>query len=302
MSLTDRVIQDAIGRVDPGRLWRTLERHARVRHHETSPEALAATAATVAEMFRAAGATVRCEAVAFEAAQAWNVIGRWGAVREAPLIIGAHYDTVPGSHGADDNASGLAVLSEIAAVVAALKLVRPVELIAFAFEECGLCGSRAYVARRRKEPLYGMVALECVGYANRRPGSQAEPPGLPLRLLDCGDFLGVVANTSAVALARRFQAAARRVGLAFVTLEVPAAGALLPDTRRSDHAPFWGRGFAGADADRYRRLSQPALPSGIRPPGDARPRIPDPRRARYGRVHVFCGVRLSRGIVAAAGG
>ena len=92
----------------------------------------------------------------------------------SPLLIGAHYDTVSGSPGADDNASGLVVLLEVASRLHAQPLTRPVWLVAFSLEEQDRVGSQAVPARLRAEgrELAGAIILECVGFARSQADTQ----------------------------------------------------------------------------------------------------------------------------------
>lgn len=161
-----------------------------------------------------------------------------------PLLIGAHYDTVPGSPGADDNASGLAVLLETAQSLSGSSLPRPIRFVAFCLEEDGLLGSSAYAAMLRQsgEALAGAIILECVGYARSEEGTQQAPPGVPVAVPSVGNFLAVVGNEASRALTRMV-AGAMKPHVPVVPLVVPGNGELLPDTRRSDHAAFWDQGF-----------------------------------------------------------
>ncbi len=167
--------------------------------------------------------------------------------RPAPILIGAHYDTVIGSPGADDNASALAVLLEVAYQLQPTALVTPVWLAAFCLEEEGLLGSAAFAARlkRAKQPINGAIILECVGYASEQEGSQRTPPGIPIAVPSAGNFLAIVGNEDSRALVRAIErSAARSVSaLKTVGLAVPGRGMTLPDVRRSDHAAFWDEGF-----------------------------------------------------------
>jgi Zn-dependent M28 family amino/carboxypeptidase len=164
-----------------------------------------------------------------------------------PLLIAAHYDTVVGSPGADDNASGLAVMLEVARHLSAVPVSRPVRFIGFCLEEEDLLGSLAYAAylREQKQDILGAIVLECVGYACSEEGSQTIPPGVPIVIPSVGDFLGIVGNTRSSELVADIEQAARLhvPELNIIPLLVPGNGELLPDTRRSDHAAFWHFGF-----------------------------------------------------------
>ncbi len=161
-----------------------------------------------------------------------------------PLIIAAHYDTVPGSPGADDNASGLAVILEVAHSLREGSLNREVRFIGFCLEEANLLGSLAYAAQLKaaKHEIIGAIVLECVGYARSEEGSQQVPPGIPITVPSVGNFLAIIGNTASADLTAAVERAAKP-HLPVVALVVPGNGELLPDTRRSDHAAFWHHGF-----------------------------------------------------------
>ena len=162
----------------------------------------------------------------------------------APLIIAAHYDTVEGSPGADDNASALAVLLEVVQRTRPMPLTRPVQFIAFCLEEENLLGSRAYTAHlaAHQQAIHGAIVLECVGYARDEEGSQRIPPGIPIAVPTIGNFLAVIGNQTSASLT---QAVSHAMGahMPIVPLVVPGNGEVLPDTRRSDHTAFWEQGF-----------------------------------------------------------
>ena len=161
-----------------------------------------------------------------------------------PLILAAHFDTVQGSPGADDNASALAVMLHIARRVRAMKLARPIHFIAFNLEEENLLGSSAYTAllRKNRETIHGAIVLECVGYASHHAGSQKTPPGVPIAVPTTGNFLAVIGNERSHILTGSV-AKAMQSHLPIVPLIVPGNGEQLPDTRRSDHTSFWEQGF-----------------------------------------------------------
>lgn len=181
-----------------------------------------------------------------------NIVGTRFAAPSAqhaaePLIIAAHYDTVMGSPGADDNASALAVMLEVARRIREVPLSRTVRFIAFCLEEEDLLGSLAYVSSLRdaNHQIAGAIVLECVGYAKPEEGSQQVPSGVPVAVPTVGDFLAIVGNQASAKLAAAVECAAKeRVpDLKMVSLTVPGNGELLPDTRRSDHAAFWHYGY-----------------------------------------------------------
>lgn len=166
-----------------------------------------------------------------------------------PLLIGAHYDTVSGSPGADDNASGLIVLLEVASRLRAQPLSRPVWLVAFCLEEEDRLGSQAFASRLKAEDreLSGAIILECVGFARNEAGTQQAPPAVPLTVPSQGDFLAIVGNEASRSLVTQLEQEAQghAAQLKTLSLVVPGRGEAMPHTRRSDHASFWDAGYPG---------------------------------------------------------
>lgn len=159
-----------------------------------------------------------------------------------PLLVGAHYDGPPQSPGADDNASGVAVLLELARRWRAAPARRPVWLVAFDLEELELGGSRALAAQlsAARQPLQLMVSLEMLGFTGARQRYPLEAMGWLYG--SRGDFLALVANLRALPLlGGPLRRLARHVPTKL--LPVPQRGRPLPDTRRSDHSPFWDQGY-----------------------------------------------------------
>jgi len=224
-----------------------LERIIGERHPDSSPESLRGTADYLRQQFTSLGLTT----VSHEFS-AWgriyeNVIATTPHDRDssaAPLILAAHYDTVIGSPGADDNASALAVLLDVARQVVNVRFQRPVRLIAFCLEEENLLGSRAYAAHltSTQQSILGAIVLECVGYTRDEEGSQKIPPGVPVTVPTVGNFLAVIGNQGSHALTMVVEQAMKS-RIPVVPLVVPGNGELLPDTRRSDHTSFWEQGF-----------------------------------------------------------
>ncbi|MBF2079869.1 MAG: M28 family peptidase [Synechococcales cyanobacterium T60_A2020_003] len=164
---------------------------------------------------------------------------------KAPILIGAHYDAVPGSPGADDNATGVAALLELAHWFSQQPARHPVHLVAFDLEEFGLMGSTAYATmlRSHRQPLRLMLSLEMLGYCSDRPNSQRYPPGLKYLYPTTGNFIGLIGNWSTLLDLRHLKRAIKSVGVPCEWLPAGQRGKLIPDTRRSDHAPFWDQGY-----------------------------------------------------------
>ncbi len=215
------------------------------RHPSSSPEKLQKTERYLSEQFSLLCLNVETHAFEAFGSTYRNVIGTLRGKREAPpLIVAAHYDTVEGSPGADDNASGLVVLLDAARRVADATLERSVRFIAFCLEEQNLLGSLAYAAHLRAtgQEILGAIVLECVGYARDEEGFQQIPPGLRVPVPTVGNFLAVVGNVHSADLTTTIERVAKPY-LPVASLVVPGNGELVPDTRRSDHAAFWHYGY-----------------------------------------------------------
>jgi hypothetical protein len=205
----------------------------------------------VAQNFTAMGYTPRRQGFTYMKEEVGNII----AGNEDPggyYILGAHFDTVAGTPGADDNASGVAVLLEVARLARRLPPPLPWVFIGFTCEEppafsTQAMGSRVYAtrARQRHAKLLGMLCLEMVGYYSQTPHSQSLP--LPLKLMGyptTGNFIGLVSDRNSRPLMDRLAAAIKMAGpLPAVTLSVPFEGHILPEVRLSDHASFWDAGY-----------------------------------------------------------
>jgi Zn-dependent M28 family amino/carboxypeptidase len=167
---------------------------------------------------------------------------------EESIVVGAHYDTVDGSPGADDNASAVAALIEIARLLHGRALGRTLKLVAFVNEEppfffWGEMGSQVYAraARQRREDIRLMISLEMLGYYRDEPGSQAYPPLFRHFHPDRGNFIAFVSN-------RRSGGAMHRAAQAFrahsdFPLETTATFGWIPGVAWSDHLSFWRAGY-----------------------------------------------------------
>lgn len=175
---------------------------------------------------------------------------------EKTYLLGAHYDSVKGTVGADDNASAVAVQLEVARALTELKetpsLDLTLRLVSFALEEppayaTRSMGSRVYArkAKSEGEQLEGMICLEMVGYTCHQPGCQGYPFPLMFRKYPkTGDFIGIVGNYRSRHFTKSiFAAFKNNADLPVIKLTVPWSGYLLPSVRLSDHAPFWDRGY-----------------------------------------------------------
>lgn len=163
---------------------------------------------------------------------------------KSPILIGAHYDAAPGSPGADDNATGVAVLLEMARLFTAEPARYPIRLVAFDLEETSYdrAGSTYYANSLQGEPLRLMLSLEMLGYCDQTPGSQRYPTGLQLFYPDRGNFIGLIGNIKTLPDLIRLSRYVRQ----YQPCEwLPAGkrGLIVPESRRSDHAVFWDKGY-----------------------------------------------------------
>ncbi|NEP11501.1 MAG: M20/M25/M40 family metallo-hydrolase [Symploca sp. SIO2C1] len=168
-----------------------------------------------------------------------------GRGESPPILIGAHYDAVPGTPGADDNATGVAVLLELARAFTVQPPRYPVRLVAFDMEEYGLLGSEQYAEQLKQQgqPLRLMLSLEMLGYCDPAPGSQRYPAKLEYFYPNRGDFIGLIGNLSTIPDLIRLSRRIRKEGTPCEWLPAGQKGLIVPQTRLSDHAPFWDRGY-----------------------------------------------------------
>jgi aminopeptidase YwaD len=162
-----------------------------------------------------------------------------------PIIIGAHYDGVIGTPGADDNASGVAVLLELARHFQQYPLKYPLRLIAFDLEEYGLIGSENYAQslKQKGEKIKLMLSLEMLGYCSHKPHSQKYPTGLKYFYPNQGNFIALVGNLGIFWELKKLAKLFKRNSLPCEILPVPFRGLPVLQTRLSDHASFWDAGY-----------------------------------------------------------
>jgi Zn-dependent M28 family amino/carboxypeptidase len=160
------------------------------------------------------------------------------------VVVGAHYDSLAGSPGANDNGSGVAGVLALARAWAGRSAARTVRFVAFANEEPPFfqtekMGSLVYArrCRERGENIVAMLSLETMGCYNTEAGSQKYPFPLGLFYPSRGDFIGFVGNTANSALVRRCIRVFRE--RASFPSEGGALPGLLPGIGWSDHWAFW---------------------------------------------------------------
>jgi Zn-dependent M28 family amino/carboxypeptidase len=228
-----------------------LAQHVRVLAAEIGernvyrPSSLQKAAAYIQEQFSASGYDAATQTYSAGTARVDNIETELRGSADQVLVIGAHYDSVAGCPGANDNASGVAAAMELARLLRRHEVRKRVRFVAFANEEppffmTDSMGSVVYAraCRARGEKVAGMFSLETIGYYSTDRGSQHYPgPPLFQRLYpDTGDFIGFVSNFASRHLLREAGAAFRRA------TKFPSEGvfapASIPGIGWSDHWAF----------------------------------------------------------------
>jgi Zn-dependent M28 family amino/carboxypeptidase len=165
------------------------------------------------------------------------------------IVIGAHYDTVLGTPGADDNASAVAMLLETARIMAGSTPDRTLKLVFFVLEEPPVFGTKnmgsrifARQAREKNMDIQAMISLEMVGYFSEKKGQQGFPlPLMSLFYSTTPNFIAVVGNFKSKALVDQVKKGLK-TGCS-VPVETLAAPSIVPGVGLSDHASFWKEGY-----------------------------------------------------------
>jgi len=245
-------------RADSGRLRHDVETLTSIRppRNADHPEALNEAVGYIESALQEAGWNAQRQPYRCAGDEYSNVIAKVEPPQTAKtVVVGAHYDVCGNTPGADDNASGVAGLLELARLIAEelnsgkLALTKPLELVAFCLEEppffgTEYMGSAVHAASLAREgvPVELMLCLEMIGYFRQEPGSQHYPnPQLAERYPDQGDFIVLVGREQETALVEqvhRIMAAAGTVPVEWVCFPEHAELA-----QRSDHINYWLRGY-----------------------------------------------------------
>jgi len=215
------------------------------------PRQLAAAAVYLDDTLKAAGYEARTYSHTVRGTECPNIEAelRGTSTPEEIIVIGAHYDAFQGTPGADDNASGVAGVLELAKRIKAMgPRARTIRFVLFSNEEppnfwTSDMGSWVYAkaCRARGDNIVAMLSLECIGYYRTEPGSQKYPFPLSVLYPDTGDFIGFVGHY-------RYRTLARRVIASFrASTPYPSEGAamfsVIPGVGWSDHWSFWEEGY-----------------------------------------------------------
>jgi Zn-dependent M28 family amino/carboxypeptidase len=222
--------------------------------HIGAPKALEAAATLVERELSVAGYTVERQWYLAQGHSVANLIAEIPGTSRADqiVVLGAHYDTVATTPGADDNASAVAVLIEVARLLRNCQPKRTIRFVSFACEEpphyfTHEMGSQVYArqCRTRRERIIGMLCLEMVGYFLSDKDSQRVPDAIPrflhLAFPRRGNFLAAVGNMPSWRLCWKFRRGFKRA------TRFPLFSICLPeiihDIRRSDNSSFWDQGY-----------------------------------------------------------
>jgi Zn-dependent M28 family amino/carboxypeptidase len=212
---------------------------------------LNAAADFIEDSFSRAGLHPRRDSYEVRGQACHNIEAEIPGTRPDVVVIGAHYDSVFGSPGANDNGSGVAALLALARRFAGKPAQQTLRFVAFVNEEppyflSGQMGSFVYVGRckGRGDRISAMISLETIGYFSDAPHSQTYPaPGLGVFYPTVGNFIGFVSNVHSRALLRRSITLFRKHA------KIPSEGAALPSfvpgVSWSDQWAFWQHGYPG---------------------------------------------------------
>lgn len=170
--------------------------------------------------------------------------------RDEIIVLGAHYDSLPGTAGANDNGTGVVALLALARRLSGQRPARTLRFVFFANEEpphfqTSAMGSLVYARRcqKRNDKIVGMLSLETIGYYSDEKGSQNYPPPFSYFYPSTGDFIAFVGN------ARSADLVTRCVGAFRDNVKFPSEGAAVPGGIQgvgwSDHWSFWQAGYPG---------------------------------------------------------
>jgi len=213
------------------------------------PQALKAAEEYLTTTWKALGLTVERQTYLARGVACANLeVTLPGQTLQDVLLLGAHYDSVLGSPGADDNGSGVAVLLELARLLKPFALAKTVRLVAFVNEEppfffTSMQGSFKYAqrARARGDNIQLMLSLESMGYYCDTPGCQRYPPLLRFFYPSTGNFIGFVTCCKYRNQLKHLTQAFRAV--CDFPLQPAAVFAWIPGVAWSDHLSFWRQGY-----------------------------------------------------------
>ncbi len=247
-----------LAQISADRLRQHIQALEGIRHRMAAPQALEKAAAYICAAFQDLNYPVALLPFSLDDQLYHNLLATRPGTNypDEHVLVIAHFDSVAVTPGADDNASGIAAMLELARIFQAQTFQRTVHFAAVNLEErqiegasldeTGLFGSRALAAYARQNDwqVKGAIVYDTIAYAGEDKPQQF-PPGLPIQAPASGNFIAVIGNQASAALVQGYAQAIQQyqIPLPLLPLVVPSKGEALPDTRRSDHAPFWDAGY-----------------------------------------------------------
>jgi Peptidase family M28 len=219
------------------------------RNTET-PQALQQAVEYIEEVLLQEGCLIERQEYDVEGQTVANVIAHRPGTdpRQGIIVVGAHYDTIPGCPGANDNTSGVAALLEIAHLLRDASLACGIRFVAFVNEEppyfqSDRMGSNVYAksCKEKDDKIVGMIALETIGYYSDKANSQKYPSPLNMAYPSTGNFIAFVGNISSRSFLHRCIGSFRKHAQ-FPSEGIAAPGWVL-GIGWSDHWSFWQAGY-----------------------------------------------------------
>lgn len=243
-------------RVEDNDLSRELHRHVKVLAEEIGdrgtykPESYRKAADYIVAEFVSLGYTPRIEKYPAGGMDCSNIEAQitGSSSPEKILVVGAHYDTVQDSPGANDNTSGVAAVLALARTMKDSKPGCTIKFVAFANEEppyfqTPAMGSMVYAkgCKDRGDNIIGMISLETIGYYSDEANSQRYPSPFDNIYPTTGNFIAFVANIQSRQLMQKSMGAFRK------SCDFPSEGGAVPNVAAgigwSDHWAFWQHGY-----------------------------------------------------------
>jgi hypothetical protein len=249
-------LQEAVNSISEERIREHIQTLEGIRHPQTAPEALKEAEGYIRDQLASLGLEIEDHIFIEGGEEFTNIIAtkRGSKYPEELVMVLAHYDTVEDSPGADDNASGVAGVLELARVLASVQTDRSLQFAAVNLEENRMgeghssitrgSGALAADAKEQGWKIEAVIDLEMIAFAGDNIPQNA-PPGLPISLPEFGNFIAVIGNENSALLVEEFLRAieTHEIDLPLETLVVPGNGEMFEDVRRLDHAPFWDLGY-----------------------------------------------------------
>jgi Zn-dependent M28 family amino/carboxypeptidase len=251
-------IAGLVAQIDSNELKQTVQYLAKIRHRTAGATHLKQVQDSIGQLFTKHRLSLKEDRFTYQTNYtARNILGHksgYSALQQT-VLVGAHYDSVSNSPGADDNATGTAAVLALAELLAPYPAQRGLRFAGFDLEETGLTGSTHYVNQlAATDTIAAFFNFEMIGVFDTMIGSQTLPTGFNQLFPAAyqalvndgfrGNFITNVGNTASQELVDQYRNAAKNYvpSLKVIDVVTPGTGSLTPDLRRSDHAPFWSTG------------------------------------------------------------